>query len=167
MLAIIVIGVLSGCLAAAPLQESKAFADAATAVDGAGALILDQLSIAERSNRQAIFAADPNNRYVFDVDDAAYQATIGEPPSTAAFRASLKLTSQYADLLVALTSGRGVDQAKGQVFAMADSVEKLIGLSSLPGISGLGLGAIARQLEPLIQCGAAVPEPERSPAARQ
>lgn len=143
--------VLSGCMASAPTLESRAFADAARAVETAGDLILDELSIAERNNRRATFAADPANRYVFAVEDAPYQATIGEPPRTAAFRATLDLATQYANLLLALAEGQGVDEAKGHIYAMVDSVANIAGLAAIPGLPGVGgLSAVVRQLDPLL-----------------
>lgn len=143
---------LSGCLSYVPAQESRAFADAARAVEDAGALVFDQLGIAERRNRNAVFAADPNNKYSFSLEDAPFQASIGEPPRTTALRASLELITQYASLIVVLGEGGSADEAKGQIYAMVQSTSDILSVTSLFGLDDLtGLSPVTAELDALLR----------------
>lgn len=134
---------LSGCQSTAPIEESKTFAEAADAVSDAGALLLDSLSVAERQRRAALFSFDVAKKYDFDVDDAAYFATIGDPPSASSFRHSLAVVTSYADLLVSLVEAKDVASTK------SDLVEISMNLS---GMVGFAAGAAATQaLSPVIE----------------
>jgi hypothetical protein len=122
--------------ATAPIEETKAFSDAAVAVKSAGDLLFDSLAAAERRSFKANAKLDRRRVYVFEVQDAPYFATIGEPPDVAAFRHSLDVVTAYAGLLVALAEGKDVEQTRNQIIAIATNVASIAKLTQFAPIAG-------------------------------
>ncbi|MHA4735329.1 MULTISPECIES: hypothetical protein [Ensifer] len=104
--------------------------------------MFDGLAVAERNRRHALVKANPAQRYDFKVEDAAYFATIGEPPNTEAFRRSLTVVTAYANLLAALVEGKDVATSKSYLVEISTNLEKIGGI---PGAS-----AIVQALDPII-----------------
>lgn len=132
---------LCGC-ATAPVEESRAFSGAAVAVASAGDLLFDALSIAERRSYKAIVKLDPRRNRRFDVADAPYFATIGEPNEVAAFRHSLVIVKQYSLLLVSLAEGESVNKTKSQLLGIATSLAEIAKFTQF--------APIASALDPII-----------------
>jgi hypothetical protein len=126
---------LIGC-ATAPIQETKAFSDAALSVKSAGDLLFDSLAAAERRSYKANAKLDKRRAYVFDIGDAPYFATIGEPPDVTAFRHSLDLVKNYAALLVSLAEGKDVEQNRGQILAIVNDIATIAKFSQLAPAAG-------------------------------
>ncbi|MQW86174.1 hypothetical protein [Sinorhizobium saheli] len=132
----------AACVSGAPVEEARAFAEAADAVTDAGTLLFDGLAVAERQRRQELHNANPAQRYEFNVDDAPYFATIGEPPGTESFRRALAVVTAYADLVVALVEGKDVAASKSYLVQISNDLKQITGI---PGV------AVAVQtLDPLI-----------------
>ena len=85
---------------------------------------------------------------VFDPKSAAYFSTIGDPVLTTSLRRGLGLVGDYFKLLVTLAEGKNIDEAKGQIDAIAASVAGLVTVAT--GGTALPLAAIAKELDPLI-----------------
>jgi hypothetical protein len=116
---------LAAC-STAPVEETRAFVNAVTAVKSAGDLLFDTLTVAERRAYTTRVKQDRRTRYRFNVADAPYFASIGEPPEVAAFRNSLKVVQQYASLLLALAEGQDVAKARGHILSIAASIGELV-----------------------------------------
>jgi hypothetical protein len=120
-----VIGLFLCSCVAAPVEESRAFSNAAITVKSAGDLLFDQLAAAERRSYKASAKKNARRAYVFDVADAPYFSTIGEPPEVAAFRNSLDVVKNYAALLVSLAEGQDLEKSKSQLLGIASNVATL------------------------------------------
>lgn len=131
----------AGC-ATAPIEETKAFSSAVTAVRSAGDLLLDELNVAERNQRLKVIRSNPRAQYNFATADAYYYASIAEAPDTAIFRSSLQIIQDYADLLLSLVEGRNIDVARGQLETIATKIAELARFPGVPAAFG--------QLSPLI-----------------
>lgn len=127
---------LSSCLIASPVEETKAFSNAAEAVSDAGAILFDSLAVAERQRHDAIFKKSIADKYTFKVADAAYFATIGEPPNTATFRHSLNVVTAYANLLVSLAEAKDVASTKSHMVEISSSIGAIAGLAGVEAAVG-------------------------------
>lgn len=127
---------LAACTAA-PSAELRLFRDSVAAIDQAGQPLLDDLALAERAafrtslreKAQANSAAEARGRvpagderwigrplgigFVRDLraEDMAFEASIGDPPGTAALRAGLGTVTALSSALVALTDGTNAEAA--------------------------------------------------------
>lgn len=126
---------LSAC-ATAPVEETKAFSEAALSVKSAGDLLFDSLAAAERRSYKANAKLDKRRAYVFDVEDAPYFASIGEPPDVAAFRHSLDIVKNYAALLVSLAEGKDVEQTRGQILTIVNNIASITKFTQLAPAAG-------------------------------
>ncbi|MBX3581651.1 MAG: hypothetical protein KF810_07150 [Rhizobiaceae bacterium] len=133
---------LVGC-ATSPVEEARVFAEASKAVAEASALMFDSLAVAERKRHEAIFEANPSNKYTFVTADAAFFSTIGEPPNTEALRRSLAVVTSYADLLVSLMEAKNVASTKSQLVTVGNNLAQIGGFAA-------GATAVAA-LDPLIE----------------
>lgn len=130
------------CVSTAPVEEARAFAEAADAVTDAGTLLFDGLAVAERQRRRELHNANAAQRYEFDVDDAPYFATIGEPPGTESFRRALRVVTTYADLVVALVEGKDVAASKSYLVQISNDLKQITGIP--------GVGVAVQTLDPII-----------------
>jgi hypothetical protein len=88
------------------------------------------------------------------ISDAAYFASLGDPPATQAFRGGLAVLGQYVDVLVFLAEGRNIDELHAELQSLSGEIGQL--LVFLPGAGGAGPaidGALAA-LKPLIDAAA-------------
>jgi hypothetical protein len=160
---LLLLGVLAAC-ATPPVQETKQFQQAFTAVDSVGQPILDDLAMAERSQGQVIAVRraqgklsnasagtsrdcnpgwhkiDGKSGYItgFCTADAGYFSKIGDPPQTLAFRRALALIGEFAQALTALSDGTSAAAASAQVQQVAQDAGSL---AALVGGSVSGAGA--------------------------
>lgn len=125
---------LAGC-ATAPVEETRAFDKAVTAIKSAGDVLLDTVAAAERRTHVAR-VKQQRGRYAFTVADAPYFATIGDPRNVAAYRHSLEVVKQYSSLLLSLAQGDNIDKAHADLLSIA---------------SNLAAAASATQLVPAVQ----------------
>lgn len=126
-----------GACTAAPSAELRLFRDSVAAIDQAGQPLLDDLALAERSafrtsvreKAQANSAAEARGRtpageerwigrplglgFVRDLraEDVEFEASIGDPPGTAALRAGLGTVTALSAALVSLTDGTNAEAA--------------------------------------------------------
>jgi hypothetical protein len=124
---------LATSCATAPIEATRAFDDAVTAVKGAGDTILDEMSVAERRN---YLAKSPHSKLRFYVQDAPYIATIGEPPATAMFRHSLDLVKKYSQLIRSFAEGNNTEEARGQLLSIASTIGQLTKFAQLAPAAG-------------------------------
>lgn len=132
----------ASCVSTAPVEEARAFAEAADAVTDAGTLLFDGLAVAERQRGREVRNANQAQRYDFNVDDAPYFATIGEPPGTESFRRALRVVTAYADLVVALVEGKDVAASKSYLVQISNDLKLITGI---PGVA-----TAVQTLDPLI-----------------
>lgn len=149
-----------GACTAAPSAEVRLFRDSVAAIDQAGQPLLDDLALAERAayraalreKAQANSAAEARGRppageerwvgrplgpgFVRDlrVPDAPFEASIGDPPGTAALRAGLGTVTALSAALVGLTDGTNADAAAD------DLVRSVAALSDLVAAGGALVG---------------------------
>ena len=180
---------LGGC-SPAPLQETKNFQQAFTAVDTVGQPLLDDLAIAERKQGQDIavqsakrvtdrklplpghescaarwFKIDRSTGFIDSLCpvDVAYFSQIGDPPKTQTFRKALALMGQFAQALVALADGTSAALVSAQVQQLAQNAASLAGLTGEGAGVGAAVTGLATALKPLIDraAGAASAAQER------
>jgi hypothetical protein len=167
-----------GACTAAPSAEVRLFRDSVAAIDQAGQPLLDDLALAERSayrtslreKAQANSAAEARGRaptgeerwvgrplgagFVRDlrVEDAPFEASIGDPPGTAALRAGLGTVTALSAALVGLTdgtnAGAAADDLVRSVAALSDLVAAGGALVGTPLATG-GLKAAIEELRGL------------------
>lgn len=169
---LIVLGILAAC-ATPPVQETKQFQQAFTAVDGVGQPVLDDLANAERLQGQEVAVARAkraasnaaastgqdcspawrkivaNSGYIagFCIADAGFYSKIGDPPQTLAFRRALALIGQFAQALTALSDGTSAAVATAQVQQLAQdagSVAASVG-GSVSGV-GAAIGPVVNEI---------------------
>jgi hypothetical protein len=176
---LVLLCVLAACVTP-PVQETKQFQQAFTAVDSVGQPVLDDLAIAERLQGQEVAVARAkrvannvaastkdcspawrkivgNSGYIagFCTADAGYYSKIGDPPQTLAFRRSLALIGQFAQALTALSDGTSAAAASAQVQQLAQDAGSLAALvgGSVSGVGaaiGPAVNEIAAALSPLV-----------------
>ncbi|WP_144186882.1 hypothetical protein [Elioraea rosea] len=146
---------LAACGPSIPREQVQRANAAYEAVAGRSDAMLANLSVAERRTYLRTLAATGAPRdgdivvpTVFDPTSAAYFSSVGDPVLTASLRRGMGLVGDYFKLLVMLAEGRPVEEAKGQINALAGSVAGLITVAT--GGAALPLAALARQLGPLI-----------------
>lgn len=146
---------LAACGPSVPREQVQRANAAYEAVAGRSDAMLANLSVAERRTYLRTLAATGAPREgdivvptVFDPTNAAYFSSVGDPVLTASLRRGMGLVGDYFKLLVMLAEGRPIEEAKGQVNALAGSVAGLITVAT--GGAALPLAALARQLGPLI-----------------
>ncbi|RAR99345.1 hypothetical protein [Ensifer adhaerens] len=132
----------TACVSSAPIEEARAFAEAADAVTDAGTLLFDGVAVAERQRRRELHNANAAQRYEFVIEDAPYFATIGEPPGTASFRRALAVVTAYADLVVALVEGKDVAASKSYLVQISNDLKQITGIP--------GVGGAVQTLDPII-----------------
>lgn len=186
---------LGGCATTpAPVEQIKFFSQAFAAVNTVGQPLLDELAVAERAQgkrvaeRRAKDAArnppvgrgcekadaawvatgDPALGFIggFCLEDAAYHASVGDPPATAQLRGGLRVIERYAEVMTALAEGRNIDQAIGEVNALGAELGGLLALGGLqvalapalqalqPVLAGVARNAKAEEARRLIVEGA-------------
>ena len=65
------------------------------------------------------------------VSDAAYFASLGEPPATQAFRGGLAVLGKYVDVLIFLAEGRNLEELHAQLDSLSSTIGQV--LTFLPG----------------------------------
>lgn len=117
---------LAACTTA-PSAELRLFRDSVAAIDQAGQPLLDDLSLAERATyrtaiREKAQGGHGERRWVgrplgpgfvgeLTLADLPFEASIGDPPGTAALRAGLGTATALSSALVALTDGTNAEAA--------------------------------------------------------
>lgn len=137
---------LNAC-ATAPIEETKAFSAAVSAVKSASDLLWDELNIAERNRYQRRIAATKTGRVRFQVGDAYYFSTIAEAPATADLRRSIRIIHDYSELLRMLVEGTNIEAARGQIQGI---IGKLSTLAGNPAI-GAAAGELSGLLDQLLR----------------
>jgi hypothetical protein len=162
----------TSCATIAPIEETRLFSKAFTAVDGASQPLLDDHAVAERRRGQhnAITKAKANKyegdcagiRWAevgvqagfiegFCLDDAPYFAEIGDPPATRAFRQGIRLLGDYAEVLLTLAEGRNLDETTAQVQTLGERISALASLTPGVGAAGSALTGALGALTPIIK----------------
>ena len=158
----------NGCATVAPLEEVRLFHRALNAVDGASQSLLDDLAVAERRQGQdnavtkakkdryegdckGILWAEPGFIEGFCSKDAPYFAELGDPPSTHAFRQSIRLMGEYAEVLLTLAEGHNLDETSAQVHTLGDKLAGLSNLTPVPGPVGAVLTVTLGALDPILK----------------
>ncbi|TPM03531.1 MULTISPECIES: hypothetical protein [unclassified Mesorhizobium] len=131
----------AGCVNA-PTANTGAFVKGVAAVQSASDTLYDDLGVAERNVVLRQLNANPASGRRFDVANAYYYSTIGDPPLTTEFRSAIGIIAQYADLLNTLSNGSNNAAARAQTLEIAEN------LSSLAGTPEVALAAAA--LKPVI-----------------
>lgn len=160
--------ICTGCTTVAPIDETRLFARAFNAVDGASQPLLDDLSVAERwqgkNNAETkakrntykgdcagILWAEPGFIEGFCLTDAPYFAEIGDPPATRVFRQGVRLLGEYAEVLLTLAEGRNLKDASAQVQTLGENIAALVNLVPGAGAIGVALSGALGALTPVIR----------------
>jgi hypothetical protein len=162
----------AGCATMAPVEETRLFSKAFTAVDGASQPLLDDHAVAERRRGQHNAETKAkNDKYEGDckgirwaevrapagfiegfcLDDAQYFAEIGDPPATRAFRQGIRLLGDYAEVLLTLAEGRNLDETTAQVQTLGERISALVSLVPSAGAAGSALTGVLGALTPIIK----------------
>lgn len=159
--------------ATAPVDQIRHFSQAFNSVNTVGQPLLDDLAVAERAQGRRVAVARAKRETQdgkaactphasawqpvpgsdgfirgFCPQDAAYFSDLADPPATAALRGALHLVERYAEILSALAEGRNIDEALGQVDALA---KNLSGLLSVAGGPAAPLGLVLAPLQPILE----------------
>ena len=89
------------------------------------------------------------------LSDAAYFASLGEPPATQAFRGGLAVLGKYVDVLIFLAEGRNLEELHAQLDSLSSTIGQV--LAFLPGggaAAGPAIGGALGALKPLIDAAA-------------
>jgi hypothetical protein len=70
----------------------------------------------------------------FCLEDAAYFATVGDPPATRVFRRSVDTLNRYSQVLLVLAKGENIEEAKAHLKAAGSSIASTLAL--VPGAQG-------------------------------
>jgi hypothetical protein len=87
----------------------------------------------------------------FCLEDAAYFANVGDPPSTRAFRDALAVLGNYSDVLLTLAEGRNIEQAKADVQALGASIASTIAIVPHAAPLAASIGPVLTALGPVIE----------------
>jgi len=162
---------LAACTTA-PVDQIKHFSQAFSTLNTVGQPLLDDLAVAEKARGRLVAAdnarAEANGRGAacapyphawqtvpnsggfiagFCPADATYFSDLADPPATAALRGGLLVVERYAEILSALAENRNVDEALGQVDALA---KNLSGLLAVVGVAA-PLASALSPLKPLLE----------------
>lgn len=145
-----------GCASNIPRDQVQRANAAYEAVAARSEPVLTELSIAERRNFVRVLLMDDNAAQnggiviptTFNQASAAYFSTIGDPALTSSVRRGLGIVGDYFKLLVILAEGRNIDEAKGQIKALSDSVAGIVAVAT--GGAGIPIAGVVNQLAPLI-----------------
>lgn len=142
--AIVLFGLaLAGCATDRGVAEFDAYRTAFQAAEQTSEAILDRLSIAERKVFEISHDFDPETGG-FAVADAAYIASAGDPPATAAFRRAIRAVGAYNDALYGLSSGQTAAAIGGrltQLSALAKAATAPAGALAVGGAGPAGAAA--------------------------
>lgn len=175
--AVLVVGLaVAGC-AGAPVQETKQFSQAFTAVNAVGQPLLDDLAVAERAQGQhlAVVQAKAVARGVpsatenptacaapwspfgqsgfirgFCLADAGYFSGLSDPPKTLVLRRALLVIQQYADLLTSLADGTSAAAVTAQIQTLAQNASSLAALVPGAGTAAAALVPTVTALQPIL-----------------
>lgn len=89
----------------------------------------------------------------FCIEDSYYYSELADPPGTRAIRRALAAVGNYTQLMVVLAEGRNIDEAKGQLQALAGNAGIALEAAGAGG-TGVMLGSALSALDPLITLAA-------------
>ncbi len=180
--ALLAVLLMAACSSSPPTAQLHSFSQAYQSANDAGQPLLDDLSIAEKSEwriNAANAAGQPNlNDSIppenpaascarsdlawqrvgpgtgfiqgYCVGDAAYYASLGDPPATLAFRGGLAVIGRYVDVLTALAEGRNLEELHGQLQSLSSSISQLLTFLPVGGAAGPAFSGALAALKPLI-----------------